>query len=68
MMFGAGESRVCHDVDIINDNNCETPYEDFFSNFSILEYDSEDMPIIITQPRTQVIVNDTAEPECGRFR
>ena len=64
LMFGAGDSRVCHDVDIIDDNDCETPYEDFFSN---LEYDSGDMPIIITQPRTQVIINDTAEPECGKY-
>ena len=61
-MFWAGDSRVCYDVEIINDDDCETPYEDFFSN---LEYDSGDMPIIITRPRTQVIVNDTAEPECG---
>ena len=63
-MFGAGDSRVCHDVNILDDIDCETPYEDFFSN---LEYDSGDMPIIITRPRTQVIINDTAEPECGEY-
>ena len=62
-MFGVGDLRVCHDVDILDDNDCETPYEDFFSN---LEYDSGVMPIIITRPRTQVIINDTAEPECGK--
>jgi hypothetical protein len=43
------------------DDDCETPFEDFFSN---LEYDSGDMPIIITRDRTRVIINDTAEPEC----
>ena len=64
LMFGVGDLRVCHDVDILDDNDCETPYEDFFSN---LEYDSGVMPIIITRPRTQVIINDTAEPECGKF-
>ena len=64
LMFGVGDLRVCHDVKIIDDNDCETPYNDIFSN---LEYHSGDMPIIITRPRTQVIVNDTAEPECGKF-
>ena len=64
LMFGVGDLHVCHDVNILDDNDCETPYEDFFS---ILEYDSVDMPIIITRPRTQVIINDTAEPECGEY-
>ena len=63
-MFGVGDSRVCHDVDIVDDNDCETQYEDFFFN---LEYGSGDMPINITRPRTQVIINDTAEPECGEY-
>ena len=63
LMFAMGESRVCHDVEVIDDDECETPYEDFFSN---LEYDSGDMPIIITRDRTQVKINDTAEPECGK--
>ena len=62
LMFGVGGLRVCHDVDIIDDNDCETPYEDFISNLA-----SRDMPIAITQPRTQVIINDTAEPECGKY-
>ena len=63
LMFEMGVSRVCHDVENIDDDECETPYEDFFSN---LEYDRRDMPIIITRERTQVIINDTAEPECGK--
>ena len=63
LMFGVGDLRVCHDVNILDDNDCETPYEDFFSN---LEYDSGIMPIIITRPIAQVIIDDTAEPECGK--
>ena len=63
LMFGVGGLHVCHDVDIIDDNDCETPHEYFFSN---LEYDSGDMPIFITQPRTQVIISDITEPECGK--
>ncbi|CAI8013544.1 hypothetical protein GBAR_LOCUS8570 [Geodia barretti] len=61
LMFQVGDDRVCHDVVIIDDDDCETPFEDFFSN---LEYGSGDMPIIITRDRTRVIINDTAEPEC----
>jgi hypothetical protein len=61
LMFQVGDVRVCHDVVIIDDDDCETPFEDFFSN---LEYDSGEMPIIITRDRTRVIINDTAEPEC----
>ena len=64
-MFQVGENRVCHDVEIIDDDDCETPFKDFFSN---LEYYSGDMPIIITRMRTRVIINDTAEPECGKLR
>ena len=64
LMFQVGDVRVCHDVVIIDDDDCETPFEDFFSN---LEYDSGEMPIIITRDRTRVIINDTAEPECGRY-
>ena len=64
LMFEVGDDRVCHDVVIIDGDDCETPFEDFFSN---LEYYSGDMPIIITRDRTQVIIDDTAEPECGRY-
>jgi hypothetical protein len=60
LMFQVGDDRVCHDVVIIDGDDCETPFEDFFSN---LEYDSGVMPII-TRDRTRVIINDTAEPEC----
>ena len=62
-MFQMGDVRVCHNVVIIDDDDCETPFEDFFSN---LEYDSGDMPIIITRDRTRVIINDTDELECGK--
>ena len=51
---------MCHDVEIINDNICEV--EVFFAN---LVYISGEQPIIINPARTVVIINDTAEPECG---
>ena len=63
LMFGIGDIRLCQNVDIINDDECETPNENFFLN---LEYVGGDMPITITQRRTQVIINDTVELECGK--
>ena len=63
LMFAVGETTVCHNVDIIDDDDCEQPFEDFFSN---LVYASGEMPISITRPRTRVIIDDTAEPECGK--
>ena len=55
---------MCLDINILNDNNCEIdPIEDFFSN---LAYVSGEQPINIDPARTRVIINETAEPECGR--
>ena len=64
LIFGFGDSRVCHNVTIIDDGDCEIdPIEDFFAN---LAYVSEEQPINIDPDRTHVIIDDTAEPECGR--
>ena len=62
--FIRGQRRACHTVIITQDDICEIDViEDFFSN---LEYVSGIMPIIITRPRTRVIIDDTNEPECGK--
>ena len=64
LIFGVGDYRVCLDITILNDSNCEIdPIEDFFSN---LAYVSGEQPINIDPTRTRVIIKDTAEPECGR--
>ena len=64
LMFGVGDERVCYDIGIVNDTICELePIEDFFSN---LVYISGEQPIIIDTARTRVIIDDTAEPECGK--
>ena len=64
-VFGVGEIRVCHNVSIINDAICE-PDE----NFSfLLEYvSSGELPINLDQPSTDVIIDDTVEPECGKLK
>ena len=63
LIFGVGDSRVCHDVPITDDGDCEIdPIEDFFAN---LAYVSGEQPINIDPDRTRVIIDDTAEPECA---
>ena len=66
LIFGFGDSCVCHNVTIIDDGDCEIdPIEDFFLN---LAYVSGEQPINIDPDRTRVIIDDTSEPECGRLQ
>ena len=65
LVFEIGDSKVCHTIDITDDNDCEVQQiQDFFSN---LDLDSGEDPIIIRPERAQVIINDTAEQECGEY-
>ena len=54
--------RVCHSINIINDDVCESdPNEHFFSDLAL----RSGMPPINILPMTaRVIIDDTAEPEC----
>ena len=63
LQFNQGDERVCHIITINPDNECEEPYEDFFSNLTLV---SGVQPITVTQPRAQVIINDSMEPECSK--
>ena len=64
LIFGVGDSRVCHNITIIDDDECQIDQiRDFFSN---LTYVSGEQPINIDPDSTRVIINDTADPECGR--
>ena len=61
LTFTRGDSRICHTVDIIQDDVCEHPDpEDFFAN---LAYVSVIPNITIVQDRTQVLIEDSKE--CG---
>ena len=63
LVFPRGQDRVCHDIAILQDDDCEIlRVEDFFSN---LEYVSGDQPITIDPARASVVIDDTNEPECG---
>ena len=63
LMFPPGTVRVCHTVTIIQENECEILPNEFFS--SVLSFESGVGKIIIQPPTAQVIIDDTAEPECG---
>ena len=61
--FAVGDERVCHLVSIVDDDICEIdPYENFFSN---LVFGGGEQPILVDPPRTEVIIDDTNQPECG---
>ena len=58
--------RETHTVIINQDDECETdPDENFFSN---LVFDTGIQPITVIRPRAEVIIDDSNEPECGRWR
>ena len=61
--FTVGQERVCHIVEIIDDDICETdPMEDFFSN---LVLGGGDQPISVNSSQTRVVIDDSNETECG---
>ena len=61
--FTVGQERVCHEVEIIDDEICETdPMEDFFSD---LEFGGGVQPISVEPSQTRVVIDDTDQEECG---
>ena len=62
--FPRGTVRVCHRVTINQDDECEIiPENEFF--FSDLVLESGVGEIILRPLTAQVVIDDTAEPECG---
>ena len=64
LMFSHGDTRQCHRVDILQDDDCEMPAENFFAD---LAYISGILPITIDPVTTQVTIDDSSEPECGKY-
>ena len=62
LAFDIGDNRVCHNVTINDDNECEQPAESFLSRLS---YVSGEMPITIAPEEARVFIDDDNEPECG---
>ena len=66
LAFSLGDSQSCHIINIIQDDFCEFPEpEDFFANLS---YVSGIQNINIIRDRTQVLIDDSNEPECGELK
>ena len=61
LAFNIGDDRVCHNVTISDDNECEQPAESFLSRLS---YINGEMPIIINPEEARVFIDDTNESEC----
>ena len=65
LAFARGNSRICHAVNIIQDDFCEFPEpEDFFASMA---YVSGIQNINIIRNRTRVLIDDSNEPECGEL-
>ena len=63
LAFSIGDVRVCHTVHIIDDVVCEdNPNESFFSS---LDVGSREQAIIVEPSLTEVIIDNTNQPECG---
>ena len=65
LIFARGSERQCHSVAILDDDLCEFPSEDFFAD---LAYVSGRQIINIIFPTARVVIDDTNQPECGKFR
>ena len=66
LVFAHGQNVACHNVSITQDDICEiNPIEDFFSSLTNVD---GIMLIIVEPPRTRVIIDDTNEPECRKYR
>ena len=62
--FAEGQMRATHTIIINQDDDCENdPNENFFSNISL---NSGQQPISVIRPRAEVIIDDSAEPECRK--
>ena len=62
LQFNSGDSRVCYNVTIIDDDICEGS-ENFFASIAVMSGES----IAITIPLTEVRIEDEMESECGQF-
>ena len=63
--FVAGSERVCHNVIILQDTECEPFPESFFASLTLMKGN----PVIIINPNiTEVIIDDSNENDCGKFK
>ena len=62
--FTEGQIRATHTIILNQDDDCENdPNENFFSNIAL---NSGTLPISVIRLRAEVIIDDSAEPECSK--
>ena len=65
IQFNTGDTNQTHTITIAQDLLCEIdPNEFFFSNITLV---SGVQPIDVIRPLATVIIDDTMEPECGKY-
>ena len=57
-----GSLRQCYFVNILNDIMCEVPPENFFADLALVS----GRMVSINPPTTQIFIDDSGEPECGK--
>ena len=65
LVFPRGSMRVCHIINILQDDVCENSPNEYF--YSDLAYVSGVQPINIDPPTAQVIIDDSRETECSKY-
>lgn len=63
LSFASGDSQMCYNITIIDDDLCEIPPENFLSHLEIVSGDF----IQILFGFTEVVIIDELEPECGEY-
>ena len=61
LVFNRGSTRVCHTIDILQDNTCESDSNELFISGLA---NVRGVQIYIHPSTAQVVIDDTAEPEC----
>lgn len=63
--FVVGQTRVCYFIYIVHDDICENePNEFFYSNLVVVGGKG---PIFVFRSQTEINIDDTSEPECGKL-
>ena len=64
LVFNAGDDRQCHTINNVDDNDCEQPPENLFTD---LCYVSGQQVVTINPVRTTVFIDNDNEPEYGKI-
>ena len=60
--FNTGDTRFSHIINIVNDDVCESPHEEFICRISFV---NDDSLTSIVNPLARIMIEDSTELECG---